>query len=124
MLAGLLAKYPSQLRADFQRFYGLNLDGLGAEYTYRHAADLAAHLPQESACVRAQNPEFEWTDTQYLLRSIEFSLRVIVWQNTKDGQKGRRKPKPIDTPAEIAKVRNKVEGTDMSLIAEQLNIEL
>ena len=27
MLAGLLAKYPSQLRADFQRFYGLNLDG-------------------------------------------------------------------------------------------------
>lgn len=123
MLAGMLHRHPCELRADFQRFYGLNLDDIGTAYSYLHAADLTACLPRESSTVRAESPALEWTDSEYLLWSIEYSLRILRWQNTKDGQKGSNKPKPIPTPAEVAKVREKVEATDLSHIAEVLGIE-
>ena len=121
-LARLLNERPGELRADFQRFYGLNLDGMGVDYSMLHAADLAAHLPAESATIRAEAPELEWTTAEYMLASIEFSLRVLRWQNTEDGQKGIKKPRPIDTPADFARIVRKAEATDMEYIAEQLGI--
>ena len=124
MLAGMLKRHPCELRADFQRYYGLNLDDLGTAYTYRHAADLAACLPRESSTIRAESPALEWTEQEYMLWSIEYSLRVLRWQNTEDGRKGRNKPEKIPTPMEIAKVREKVEATDMQHIADVLGIEL
>lgn len=124
LLAGLLATRPDELRADFQRVYGLNIDDMGESYTVHHAAVLAAMLPSDSLVFRASNPALEWSETMYMLRNIEFLLRVLAWQNTKDGQKGRKKPKPIETPEERAKLREKALNTDWQYIAEQLNIEL
>ena len=119
-----MAKKPCELRADFQRVYGLNIDEMGESYSVRHAADLAAMLPRDSLVLKADNPALEWSDAVYLLRNIEYMARVLVWQNTKDGQKGRRKPKPVETPDERAKLREKVESTDWRYIAEQLDIDL
>ena len=124
LLARLLNERPGELRADFQRYYGLNIDGMGVDYTMIHAADLAAHLPMESATMRAEAPELEWTMAEYLLASIEYSLRVLRWQNTEDGQKGVRHPRPIDTPADFARIARKAEATDMEYIAEKLGIRL
>lgn len=53
--------------------------------------------------MRSAAPAAEWGDSDYLLWSIEHSLRVLVWrQVTKDGQHGRRMPKPIETPGQRA----------------------
>ena len=40
--------YASELRADFQQFYGLNIDRMGADYSILHAADIAVQLPYEA----------------------------------------------------------------------------
>ena len=119
-----MVRHPAELRADFQQYYGLNIDGMGVDFSMLHAADLAAQLPHDSRTFRAENTELEWTDRDYMLWSIEYSLRVLRWQPTKDGQKDRNKPRPLPTPADRARVEEKVSATDLNYIAEQLNIEM
>lgn len=121
MLANLLGNHEGELRADFQRFYGLNLDGMGIDYSVTHAAALAANLPRESATVRAVVPEAAWSDETYLLSAIEYDLRVLAWQNSKDGSKGRNRPKRPQTPADVERVRGKVEQTDFAAIVAALS---
>jgi hypothetical protein len=119
-----MVRHPAELRADFQQYYGLNIDGMGVDFTVLHAADLAAQLPSDSRTFKAENIELEWTDSDYMLWSIEFSLRVLRWQNTEDGRKNRNKPRPLPTPAEHARIADKINSTDMALIAEQLGIDI
>lgn len=114
--------HPDELRADFQRFYGLDLDGMGADYTCAHAASLAVALPAESATVRAERPEAAWSDEAYLLSAIEYDLRMLVWLNSEDGAKGRNRPRPIWTPADVAELADRVAGTDTDLIDRVLGI--
>jgi len=33
-----------------------------------------------------------------MLAAVEFRLRVLAWQKTEDGKKGRNQPTPIDPP--------------------------
>ena len=124
MLAELQSKHSSELSADFQQYYGLDIGGIGDDFGYLHAADLAAQLPRESRSFRAINPELEWTTTEYMLWSIEYSLRVLRWQNTEDGHKNRNKPEPLPTPKDYARVRERTEATDMEYIAQALGIDL
>lgn len=100
-----------------QQFYGVDIDGVetGGVRPLRAAA-LCAQLPPASRVARAEEPANEWDQTDYLLHSIEYSLRVLVWQNSEDGRKGRRRPKPIPTPAETASVRKRLEKTDIAAI--------
>ena len=122
-LAWLIGNHPGELRADFQRYYQLNLDGVGEQYTFAHAACLACNLPSDSATLKAMYPRNGWTQTEYLLHAIEYDLRVLIWQNSKDGAKGKNKPKPLSTPEELAKVRRKATGTDFDFIAKSLGLE-
>lgn len=80
------------------RFYGLSLEQMGEAYSYRDAAAMVAHLPSESASRRAEGDG--WSESERLLASAEFSLRVLRWYQTKDGQKGRNAPSFADTPRE------------------------
>lgn len=57
-------------------------------------------------------PEAMWNSAENMLWSIEFSLRVLVWQKSKDGQKNRNKPTPLKTPGEY--IHNK-EAADRAL---------
>jgi hypothetical protein len=97
---------PRELRADFQQTYGLDLDGMGVDYSIAHAACLAAQLPPGARIWRG-TPD-EWDANTYLLVRIEHALRVIAWQSTEDAQKRRNYPKPIDTPASRAQLEQKV----------------
>lgn len=121
-LAWLLGNYASQLRADFQRYYSLNLDGMGTDYTVSHAVALACNLPSDSATLRAIYPRNGWTQTEYLLHAIEFDLRVISWQLSKDGKKKKNKPKPLETPEELEKVKRKAANTNFEFIAKSLGL--
>lgn len=92
--------------ADFQQFYGIaiSLDDL-PEIDFVRLSILWSQLPAESRTARRQNPELVWSATEYLLRNIEFHLRGLVWSMSKDAKNRINEPKPIKTPAEIA--RNK-----------------
>lgn len=80
----LLVKAPDSLRADFQRFYGLDIDDVGHGIRCRRAADLAAHLPPEACAWRMFDPRMEWTVTQWLLAAIADNTGFIGWTKTKD----------------------------------------
>lgn len=123
LLASLMRKRPDELRADFQQFYGLNIDGAGREYGMLHAAALAAQLPREARCVRLENPETQWGDGLYMLRAAEHTLRVLAWQQTEDAAKRRNFPKPLPTPADRARVRRRLERTDVGRINRILGME-
>ena len=97
---------PCELRADFQQTYGLNLDGMGVDYSIAHAACLAAQLPPGARIWRG-TPD-EWDADTYILVRIEHALRVLAWQQTEDAQKRRNYPKPIETPASRAQLEQKV----------------
>ena len=95
----LRREHPAKLRADFQQYYNLNLDGMGADYSVTHAADLAANLPLDARCMRTLEPRLEWSMQDRLLAESVNMLRLLVWAQSKDGQKGRNRPKPIDFDA-------------------------
>lgn len=61
-------------------------------------------LPPTSRC---KADEGGWSSIEYMLRSLEYTARVLAWQNTKDAQKGRNQPIPIKTPAERAEAYRK-----------------
>ena len=93
---------------------------MGIDYSRRHAAVLMEQLPADSRTVRAQSPSAEWGTADYLLWRIEHTLRVIAWQSTEDGAKGRRPPKPLPTPADRARVERKLQATDIDFINQKL----
>ena len=81
----------AELVADFMQYYGvaLPLDDEGME-----------QLPKESRTARCDCPDLIWSDAERLLWSIEYSLRILTWQKSKDGSKGRNRPRPLQTPME------------------------
>ncbi|KFI50011.1 DUF5361 domain-containing protein [Bifidobacterium biavatii] len=97
----MLAKDQGALTADFQRYYGLDLDRLGHELTIHRAAALAANLPQEARVWAKLDPRLAWTDAQYLLADIRDSLDFLAWAKTKAASKTGarwkdRTPRPGD----------------------------
>lgn len=60
------------------------------------ATDLVVYLPEESVTLTAVAGG--WTLANQLAAAQADDLRVLIWQKTKDGQKGRKPPKPIPRP--------------------------
>ena len=88
----LCVEHRGPLAADFRRYYGLSLAGLRDSGIPLHeAADLAAHLPDESQTAKAMH---RTSNEVELLRSVEHSLRVLRWQPTRDGHDGKNVPEP------------------------------
>lgn len=93
------------------------------EYGFLHAACLCDQLPKESRVARAQSPELKWDDSDYLLSRIEEGVRTLVWQQTKDGHKGRNVPKPNPTPVDEARIKRKLDATDVDFVNQILGIK-
>lgn len=67
----------------------------------RHVAALAAVMVRqpESWTHRAIQPDWQWESHLAALAAHQAdSLATLVWQNTKDGHKGRNQPKPYPRP--------------------------
>lgn len=89
--------------ADFRQFYGLDIPiDDDEDFAVGRLSLLWEKLPRESRTMRRLAPEAEWGNAEYLLHSIEYSLRVLTWQNSKDAQRQKNVPKPLGTPAERA----------------------
>lgn len=62
--------YPNELRADLQRYYGVNLDHVGTLVSVAHVAALSACLPLGSLVLRKIEPKTTYTETEWLLLGI------------------------------------------------------
>ena len=98
-----MANHPDELRADFQQYYGLNLDGMGRYYSTLHAAALCAQLPEGARTLVALDPDNAWTTDRMLAAAMVNDLAWLVWSKTKDGEKNRNRPKPIGRGTERAR---------------------
>lgn len=107
---------PDELRADMQQYYGLNIDGMGVDYSYAHAAVLVSQLPSNSRVCKFINPDAEWTEETALLASIDYSLRWLMWSRTKDAQHDRNHPELVKTPSERKAARERGMHVDLDLV--------
>lgn len=57
-----------------QRYYGLNLDDLGARFSSFHFAACFVNLPAGAATLARMNPELRWDATTRKLHAIHESL--------------------------------------------------
>lgn len=73
-------------------------------------AALWAHLPRDSRTVSRRAPDARWSDGEWMLWAVEFGVRRIAWMLSADGSKGRNRPRPLETPGEVAEARRKAES--------------
>jgi hypothetical protein len=92
--------YPAALRADFRRFYTLDLHDLPQGMTFGQASDLAANLPPGCAAYRAAEPAASWGHTEHLLAAILYQLQAIRFML---GSGRGDRPRPIDPPKRASK---------------------
>lgn len=83
--------YPDELDCDFAETYGVFAR---EALPVRKAAVLAAGLPDNSRVKRRLSGARTGLEAQLLALCAD-ALHVLVWQNTKDGQRGRNKPQMI-----------------------------
>jgi len=69
-----------------------------SELTLTELADLTAHLPPGCALWRATGGDIAWSTESHLLARVEHDLRILAWQKTADGGKGRNRPERIEAP--------------------------
>lgn len=89
----MLAEHGTKLEADFQRFYHLDLADLyRGTLGARKAAVLAVHLPPESAVMRAEGGDGALTISEHMLRGLQYTLEMQMYQNA--GGKGKKPQEP------------------------------
>lgn len=116
LLAYVERDYPFQLRADFQETYNLNLDRMGVDYSYSHAAILVGQLPRSSRVISAICPDAEWDQATWFLSSIEHGIRVLIWQNTRDGSRGVNAPQPVKAPSDRKREASRMKDFDKDFV--------
>ena len=75
---------------------------------------IAANAPAGRRLAGLLDERSIWTPTDWWLRSIEYSLRWLMWAKTKDGQRNRSKPKPAPAPGDGTPKKRDPELTGMS----------
>jgi hypothetical protein len=101
----LLVKHRGHLAADLHRFHGIRLAQVRRSgYTPGELADYAANLPPDGAVARAVNPDWALTPEAFLLREIEYGVRILVWQQTADGHRKDPQNYPKPTPLTHAEI--------------------
>lgn len=77
---------------------------------------IVEHLPEGSATFRVRNPDtFRWNLAEQLLAAAVDALVTGNWLQSKDGQKNRNRPTPIERPGVTNAQRKRFGATAMSL---------
>lgn len=122
MLVGMLRVRSDVLRADMQRFYGLDIDEIGYSIRIMRAADLAANLPREALIWSVFDERNAWTTNTYLLALIADNTSFLAWSKTKDAtRKGAKFKSQIPRPgSKNSKQNSDVKAVDVDTLAEFL----
>lgn len=98
LLVAVATRHGDELAADFLRLYGIT--DWRALRPSRAASLCQAMVSQpESWTHRAMNPHWRWADPAVAMQALQADyLALLVWMRSKDGQKGRNRPKPLPRP--------------------------
>ncbi|TCD53772.1 hypothetical protein EJ419_07340 [Alloscardovia theropitheci] len=96
----MIGTHPDVVRADFQRFYGLNIDYLGDGLNIRRAADLAANLPLNASIWKVFDERATWSTEAYLLAEIADAVSFNAWTKTKAAQSNGKWKSSIIRPGQ------------------------
>lgn len=121
-LVELIVEHGESVEYDLIK-HGLRLRDLGTEkLSWRDLWVIVTQQdPAVSATHRALNPDdAPWNMHTFLLAETVDTLRTLVWFKTKDGQKGRKRPKPIPRPGYRPKVLGKGAGMTLAEADEWL----
>lgn len=94
--------------ADFRQYYAIDLPTQDINeildiQDFKRLVMLYSALPQGARCISKHAPAAEWNTTDYLLWTIEFDIRQLMWSMLdKKARAGNRPPKPLPTPSERA----------------------
>lgn len=113
MLLSLRRDYREQIDVDCIRYYGAPFLETLHRYGVLMTAALIRYLPEDSATMRSINQR--WSISDHLLAAIYDQLSAANWQRSADGQKNRRRPKPIPRPGVEDKDKKKFGTTVVSL---------
>lgn len=95
---------------------GLRLEWLGTELlSWRDLLVIVHQSPADSAIARTLSPDLMWGLPEHLLAAMYDTLRVLVWQNTKDGKRNRNRPEPLTRPGISSKDKTTLGNGSMSL---------
>ncbi len=92
---------------------------MGQTVSIKHAACLAAQLPQQARTLCAENKANQWPETNYLLAGIDMRLQNLAYIQTNG--KGT-KPRMIHTPLDDAKAEAAVRNYSQEDVAQALGI--
>lgn len=122
-LDDLARKHGQAIEADLMQV-GLRVRYVGESwFSWADFVAFIRWLPRDSAFMRSKNPEFEgWGVAEYQLADMVDSLGWLVWAKTKDGSRGRNKPKPYPRPGveEAGKKRVRGVAVPMNKVKERL----
>lgn len=131
-LADAWMHWPDELTADLQQYYGVNLfqhlpDLMGERTNgdIQWLSVLTAQLPSDSRTAITQHPENAWDESTYLLRQIDYVLRMTTWALA-GGDKSGPKPEPVYAPAEIISNERAVEQAESlaTTVAKLLDLDI
>lgn len=91
----LLSEREGALRADLQRYYGIDLDhAMAGEHTAAHVAALVDNLPRDARVFSEGDPDAEWTLADVILADIRNIIIGYVW-GMQDPKKRGPEPKRL-----------------------------
>lgn len=80
LLSRYLALDEGAVRADLQRFYGIDLDdAMAGAHSAGHVAALMAHLPSDASIYRATNDDAAWTLDSSMLALIFNLMQTYLY---------------------------------------------
>lgn len=98
-LLELLDEYQEAVEFDLIDRLNQRLRNIGPLFTWHDLWVFVRGLPRESAYARALLGEDHfWGLSELILAQVSDSLRILVWQQTEDGSKGKNQPKPWPRP--------------------------
>ena len=113
MLAAVMAKWPDELRADLQQYYGIDLDhAIAGEHTADHVAALVRCLPSDARVMTREDPDAMWTLETVLLASLLNAFTSFMWGMSDKTKRGKR-PDPVG-PSYIA-IKRKLPAMVMTI---------
>lgn len=124
MLATYLDRFPDELRADIQHYYGLCLDDAGKAYSFEHLACLAAQLPLKSRTLSALDPDNFWDLSDILQATLVNQFNDWLWAQAAANAKAAHRTPPKKVPhigTKAMREQKKKEGRTITGVALPLD---
>ena len=121
MLGFALGRHEDELRADFQQFYGIDLDAaVDGAHTARHCGALVAQMPAGARIRVCESDDERWSMESSMLALVANEINALIYMF--GAKKGDRKP-PLIGPSWMTNDRaGKVQAQVMTI--DQLRAEL